>query len=181
MPQLGGTQRDNAARWGLQLDVGRPGARDGTVEPQPQSSQAPEYVVDPVAPGQSCEFGDGMVHLRGDAMPAGDFPKHPGGLGAHRGRALVDERAHEGHCHLRVPCGQCVSSKLQSSCRLSRAASKAYHSLSFRTWTVMCSRWRAVSEASAMKGTTYCVTPSRIARMTSCATFGGARVLRHQW
>ena len=31
------------------------------------------------------------------------------------------------------------------------------------------------------EGATYCVTPPRIARMTSCTTFGGARVLRHQW
>ena len=36
-------------------------------------------------------------------------------------------------------------------------------------------------ESSEMKGATYCVTPPRIARMTSCTTFGGARVLRHQW
>ena len=39
----------------------------------------------------------------------------------------------------------------------------------------------AVSESSAMKGATYCVTRPRIARMTFCTTFGGARVLRHQW
>ena len=38
-----------------------------------------------------------------------------------------------------------------------------------------------MSESSVMKGATYCVIPHRIARMTSCTTFGGARVLRHQW
>ena len=45
----------------------------------------------------------------------------------------------------------------------------------------MLSRWRAVSESSAMKGATYCVAPPRIARMTFCTTSSGARVLRHQW
>ena len=37
-----------------------------------------------------------------------------------------------------------------------------------------------MSESSAMKGATYCVTPPRIARMTYRTTLG-ARVLRHQW
>ena len=32
-----------------------------------------------------------------------------------------------------------------------------------------------------MKEETYCVSPPRITRMTSCTGFGGARVLRHQW
>ena len=31
--QLGGTQRGNIARGGLQLDVGRPGALDGFIQP----------------------------------------------------------------------------------------------------------------------------------------------------
>ena len=94
---------------------------------------------------------------------------------------MVDERTGEGHCCLLVRVGTRVSPRVRSSCRLSREASKAYRALSFATWTVMWSRWRAVSESSAMKGATYCVTPPRIARMTSCTTFGGARVLRHQW
>ena len=51
--------------------------------------------------------------------------------------------------------GTCVSPRV----RLSREASKAYRALSFATWTVMWSRWRAVSESSTMKGATYCVTP----------------------
>ena len=38
-----------------------------------------------------------------------------------------------------------------------------------------------MSESSAMKGATYCVTLPRIDRTTSCTTFRGARVLRHQW
>ena len=104
MPQLGGTQREDVAGGGLQLDVRRPGSRDGVVEPHPQSSQGPGYSIDPVAPRQGCEFGDGIVHLRADAIRAGDVSEHPGGLGAHGGRAVVDEHAYEGHCHLLATC-----------------------------------------------------------------------------
>ena len=35
VPQLGGAQRDDGPRGGLQLDVGCPGPRDGVVEPHP--------------------------------------------------------------------------------------------------------------------------------------------------
>ena len=90
----------------------------------------------------------------------------------------MDERATV-VCWHRI--GTRVSPRVRSSSRLSREASKAYRALSFATWTVMWSRWQAVSESSAMKGAAYCVTPPRIARMTSCTTFGGVRVLRHQW
>ena len=93
----------------------------------------------------------------------------------------MDECAHEGHgCllaqrwHPREPQGPVI---LQAF----RRGVKGYPALSFATWTVMWSRWRAVSESSAIKGATYCVTPPRIARMTSCTTFGGPRVLTHQW
>ena len=71
-----------------------------------------------------------------------------------------------------------VSPRVRSSCRLSRESSKAYRALSFATWTVILSRWSAVSALSAMKGALYCLTPPRIARMRLCTTFGGARVLR---
>ena len=104
MPQVGGTQRDDVARGGLPLDVGRPGARDGVVEPHPQSGQGPGYAIDLVAPRHGCEFRNGIVHLGADAMRAGDVSEHPGGLGAHRGRAVVDERAYEGHGRLLAPC-----------------------------------------------------------------------------
>ena len=80
--------------------MGRPGARDGVVEPQPQSGHCPGRAVEPVAPRQGCELQDGVVYLRADAVHAGDFPEHPGDLGAHGGRAVVDELAHEGHRRL---------------------------------------------------------------------------------
>ena len=57
VPQLGGAQRDEVARGGLQLDVGCPGARDGVVEPHPQSSQGPGYAVDPVVPATVANSG----------------------------------------------------------------------------------------------------------------------------
>ena len=104
VPQLGGTQRDDVAREGLQLDVGRPGARDGLVESHPHSSQGQGYAADQVAPRQGCDFRDGIVHLGADAMHAGDVPEHPGGLGAHRGRVVVGERAYEGNRYLLAPC-----------------------------------------------------------------------------
>ena len=93
---------------------------------------------------------------------------------------MVDEPAHEGHHRLLAPRWHPISPSVWSSRRLSREASKAYRALSFASWTVMWSRWRAVAESSAMKGAAHCVTPPRIDRMTSCTTFGGARVLRHQ-
>ena len=104
VPQLGGTQCDAVAWGGLQLHVGRPRPSDGVVEPHSQSSQGPEYTIDPVAPRQGCQLWDGIVHFGADAMCAGDLPEHPGGLGAHGGRAAVEERAHEGHCCLLAPC-----------------------------------------------------------------------------
>ena len=63
VPQFGGTQCDNIPRGGLQLDLGRPGALDGVVEPVPQSSQGPGYAIDLVAPRRSCELRNGIVHL----------------------------------------------------------------------------------------------------------------------
>ena len=51
--------------------------------------------------------------------------------------------------------GTHVSPRVRSSCRLSWEASRAYLALSFATWTVMLSSWRAVSESSAIKGATY--------------------------
>ena len=83
--------------------MGRPGALDGVVEPHPQSSQGPGYAVDPVAPRQGCELRDGIVQLGSDAVRAGDFREHPGGLSAHGGRPVVDEGAHEGHRRLLTP------------------------------------------------------------------------------
>ena len=121
------------------------------------------------------------MHLGTYSVRAGYFPEHLSDLGAHGGErwwTSVPTRA-TAACWHRV--GTRVSPRVRSSCRLSREASKAYRALSFATWTVMWSRWRAVSESSAMKGATYCVIPPRIARMMSCTTFGGARVLRHQW
>ena len=50
--QLGGRHPDNIARGGLQLEVGRPGALDGVVDPHCQSNQGPGYAIDPVAPRQ---------------------------------------------------------------------------------------------------------------------------------
>ena len=131
VPQLGGTQREDVA-WGrLQLDVGRPGARDGVVQPQPQSSQGPGYDIDPVAPCQGCKLWDGIVHFGADAMRAGNVREHPGGLGAHRGRAVVDEGAHQGHrCLHHV--GTRVIPRFWSSCRLSREASKVYRACPLR-------------------------------------------------
>ena len=94
---------------------------------------------------------------------------------------MVDECAHEGHRRLLAtrwhplePQGpvimQGVPRGIENVCALSLA-----------TWTVMWSRWRAVSESSGTKGATYCVTALRIARMTFCTTFGSARMLRCQW
>ena len=65
--------------------MGCPGARDGVVEPHFQGGQGPGYAVDPVAARQGCEFRDGVVHLGAYAVCAGDFPEHPGDLGAHGG------------------------------------------------------------------------------------------------
>ena len=48
--QLGGAQRDDVARLGLQLDMGRPGAHDVVVQPHSQGGQGPGYAVDPVTP-----------------------------------------------------------------------------------------------------------------------------------
>ena len=48
--QLGAAQRNDVARRGLQLDMGRPGARDGVVQPHSQGGQGPGYAVDPVTP-----------------------------------------------------------------------------------------------------------------------------------
>ena len=85
--------------------MGYPRAFDGVVEPHPQSSQGPGYAVDPVAPRQGGELQDGLVYLGADAMCAGDFSEHPGDLGAHRGRAVVDKCAHEGYHCLLAPRG----------------------------------------------------------------------------
>ena len=89
---------------GLQLGVGPPRALDGVVEPHSQSSQGLGHAMEPVAPPKGCEVGGGIVHLGADAMRAGKFPDHPGGLGAHGGRAVVDERAHEGQRRLVASC-----------------------------------------------------------------------------
>ena len=43
------------------------------------------------------------MYLGADAVRAGDFPEHPGDLGAHRGLAAVAECGHEGHCRLLAP------------------------------------------------------------------------------
>ena len=93
VPQLGGTQRDNIAWGGLQLDVGRPGALDGVVDSQPQGGQGPAYAMDAVAPRQGSELRDGIVHLSADAMCASTFPEHRGGPAQRRpsGGAVVDE------------------------------------------------------------------------------------------
>ena len=104
VPQLGGTQRDDVARGGLQLDLGRPGARDGVVERHPQSSEGLGYAVALVAPRQGCELRDGLVHLGAAAMRTGDVRERPGVLSAHRGRAVVGERAYKGHRRLLAPC-----------------------------------------------------------------------------
>ena len=56
--------------------------------------------MDPAAPRHGRELQDGVVHLKADAMCASDLPEHPGVLSAHRGQAVVPERAHEGHCCL---------------------------------------------------------------------------------
>ena len=104
VPQLGARQPDYVAWGGLQLDAGRPGTRGGVVEPRPQCSQGPGHANDSVAPRQGCELWDGMMHFRADAMLAGDVPEHPGGLSAHGGRAVVDERAHGGQRRLLASC-----------------------------------------------------------------------------
>ena len=104
VPQFDGTQCDENPRGGLQLDEGRPGALDGVVDPHSQCSQGPGYAIDLVAPRQGCELRDRTLHLGADAMHASGFPEHPGGLGAQGGRAVVDERAHEGHRRQLAPC-----------------------------------------------------------------------------
>ena len=50
------------------------------------------------------ELRDRVVHLGADAICASDLPEHLGGLGAHRGREVVDENAYEGHCCLLALC-----------------------------------------------------------------------------
>ena len=182
VPQLGGAQREDVAGGGLLLDVGCPGARDGVVEPHPQGGQGPGYALDRVAPCQGCELRDGVVYLKAYAVRAGDFQENilvtSARTEAERWWTGVPTRA-TAVCWQRV--GTRVSLRVPSSCRLSCEASKAYRALFFATWTVIWSRWPAGSGSSAMKGATYCVTPPKIARMTPCTTFGGARVLRHQW
>ena len=69
----------------------------------------------------------------------------------------MDECTHEGHRCLLAPRWYPCEPRVRSSCRLFRKASKAYRALFFATWTVMWSRWRPVSESSAMKGAKYCV------------------------
>ena len=85
VPQLGGAQRGDVARGGLQLDVGCPGARDGVLEPHFQGAQGPGYALDPVAPSPGFEFRDGVVYLGAYAVRTGDLPEHPGDLCAHGG------------------------------------------------------------------------------------------------
>ena len=89
VPQLGDTQRDDIVRGGLQLDVGRPGALDGVVEPHCQSSHCSGHAKDPVARRRGCTLGDGIVNLGANAMRSGDSPENPGDLGAHRSRACA--------------------------------------------------------------------------------------------
>ena len=100
MPQLGGTQRDDIAAGGLQQDLGRPWVLDRVLESHHQGGQGPGYAMDLVAP---C-FRDRIVHLEADAMFIANFPEHPGGLGAHGGRAVVDERAHDDYRRLLALC-----------------------------------------------------------------------------
>ena len=91
---------------------------------------------------------------------------------------MVDECTHEGHCCLLAPRWHPCEPQGPVILQALRPGVEGVPRPVFRD--VMWSRWRAVSESSAMKGATYCVAPPRIARMTSCTTFGGARVLRHQ-
>ena len=65
--------------------MGRPGARDGVVQPHSQGGQGPGYAVDPVTPRESCDLRDGVVYLGTYSVRAGYFPEHLGDLGAHGG------------------------------------------------------------------------------------------------
>ena len=59
VPQLGCTQRDNVARGGPQLDVGRPGARDGVVEPHPRAARARGTPLTLSPPARAASSGTG--------------------------------------------------------------------------------------------------------------------------
>ena len=59
VPPLGGTQRDDIACGGLQLDMGHTGTLDGVVESHPQSSQCLGHAMDPVAHTRVANSGTG--------------------------------------------------------------------------------------------------------------------------
>ena len=73
------------------------------VESNSQRGRRPGYVVDPVTPRKGYEYQDGVVHFGADSVGAGDFPEHPGDLGAQEGRAAVNECVHEGQRRLLAP------------------------------------------------------------------------------
>ena len=180
--KLGGTQRDDIAWGGLQLDVGRPGALDGVLEPHPQGGKGPWY--DPVAPCQVTNPGTG--HCTSGKMPCApaitqNILVASARTEAERWWRSVPTRA-TAACWHRV--GTRVSPGARWSCGLCWEASKAYRALSFATWTVTWSRWHAVSESSAMKGATYWVIPPKDREDDILHHFGrresvGAPVVHH--
>ena len=85
VPQLGGAQRDDVARGGTVVGRGLPwGTRWGCSAPLP-GRPGPGVCGGPSRPLPGLQFWDGVVHLGAYAVRTGDFPQHPGDLGAHGG------------------------------------------------------------------------------------------------
>ena len=164
--------------------MGCPGAHDGVVEPHSQGGQGPGYAMDPVASRQGCELSDGVVHLGAYSVRTGYFPEHLGDLRVHGGGAVVDECTHEGHCCLLAlrwhPCEPQGPVILQAVPQgVEGVPRPVLRDLDRGVVQVA----RGVGVVGDERGDVlrHPPPPRRIARMTSCTTFGGTRVLGNQW